>query len=148
VFRRAGREKPPKDLAALSAVSGVPVERAPRDWVDDLPDSERDEIIEKVATQVVSRRMATPAILFLEMHKPVSFIASQSLVVLSPFTAPFVGMDNVQVASKLLEKRENVEKLIQRIEELSAEQEAGDRASKKAARAARQNSPQRHQRPH
>jgi hypothetical protein len=114
-------------------------EKAPaRDWLDDLPEAERDAVIENIAKKTVEHRMATPAILFLEMHKPVSFFASQSLVVLSPFTAPCVGMDNVQDASKLLEKRENVEKLIQRIEELSAEQDASDRAAKLQAKLARQ----------
>ena len=113
-------------------------EKPARDWIDELPDEERDAVIEKISRKTVEHRMATPAILFLEMHKPVSFFASQSLVILSPFTAPFVGMDNVQVASKLLEKRENVEKLIQRIEELSAEQDASDRAAKQQAKLARQ----------
>ncbi len=65
--------------------------------------------------------MEVPAVLFLEMHKPLSFIASQSLVVASPFLAPVVGLENVQVATKLLQNRENVERLIQRIEDLASE---------------------------
>ena len=105
-----------------------------RDWLDDLTDEERDRIVEKVAQSVVRHKMETAAILFLEMHKPVSFMASQGLVVLSPFTAPFVGMENVQLASKLIEKRENVEVLIRRIEELSVEKEAEERSAKMIAR--------------
>ena len=115
----------------------TPEERPTRDWIDDLSDDERDRVIEKVAVGVVKRGMETPAILFLEMHKPVSFFASQGLVILSPFTAPFIGLDNVQVASKLLEKRENVELLIRRIEDLSVERDAEEKAASKAARAAR-----------
>src|SRR5207248_272623 len=102
----------------------------PRDWTDDLSDDERDQVIEKIAHGVVRHRMETAAILFLEMHKPVSFFASQSMVVLSPFTAPFVGLENVQVASKLMEKRENVELLIRRIEEVSVEQDAARKAAR------------------
>jgi hypothetical protein len=90
-----------------------------RDWMDDLTPQERDDLIEKIAGGVVKRGMQTPAILFLEMHKPLTFVASQSLVVTSPFIAPFVGMGNVQLAAKLIEKRENIELLIDRIEELS-----------------------------
>jgi hypothetical protein len=108
-----------------------------------LADDERDRIIEKIAQETVKRGMETPAVLFLEMHKPVSFFASQSLVVFSPFTAPFVGLENVQVASKLMEKRENVELLIRRIEELSvernAERDAERKATKQAAKQAAQN---------
>jgi hypothetical protein len=90
-----------------------------RDWMDDLTPQERDDLIEKIAQGVVKRGMQTPAILFLEMHKPLTFVASQSLVVSSPFIAPFVGIGNIQLAAKLIEKRENIELLIERIEELS-----------------------------
>lgn len=90
-----------------------------RDWMDDLTPQERDDLIEKIAEGVVKRGMQTPAILFLEMHKPLTFVASQSLVATSPFIAPFVGIGNVQLAAKLIEKRENIELLIDRIEELS-----------------------------
>jgi hypothetical protein len=114
----------------------TPLEPKPRDWTDELSDEERDRIIEKVAIGIVRRGMETPAILFLEMHKPVSFLASQSLVVISPFTAPFIGMENVQIASKLMEDRENIERLIRRIEELAVERDAKLANERKAAKAA------------
>jgi len=91
------------------------------DWGDPLPEEERDALVERIARAVVRRRMETPAILFLEMHRPVSFIAGQSLVVLSPFVGPFVGIENVQIISRLLESRDNIDCLIRRIEELSVE---------------------------
>lgn len=122
-----------KSLWKSKERSVQPIETEPpkqRDWLDDVSDEERDRVIEKIAQEVVKRGMDTPAVLFLEMHKPVSFFASQTLVAMSPFTAPFVGMGNVQVASKLMEKRENVELLIRRIEELAAEQDAEARAEK------------------
>jgi len=65
--------------------------------------------------------MAAPAVLFLELNKPLSFVASQSLIVLTPFLAPFLGLENVHRYSRLLEKRENVELLIERIEQLEHE---------------------------
>ncbi len=92
-----------------------------RDWDAPLGDDERDSLIDKIASAVIARRMETPAILFLEMHKPLSYIASQGLVVSSPFVAPLVGFDNVQRAVKLLEDRENVERLIRHIEEMAQE---------------------------
>jgi hypothetical protein len=92
-----------------------------RDWSDELTVEERDAWIEKVASGVVKRGLETPMVLFLEMHKPLSFVASQGLIVTSPFVAPFVGIDNVQMLSKLIEKRENIELLVQRIEELGQE---------------------------
>jgi len=90
-----------------------------RNWLVEISDGEQDKLIEKIADGVVKRGMDTPAIFFLEMHKPLTFFASQGLIVLSPFVGPFVGIENVRIVSKLLEKRENVERLIQRIEELA-----------------------------
>ena len=116
-----------------SMESAPPDEQRLRDWTDDLPDEQRDRIIETVAREVVKRRMETAAILFLEMHKPVSFLASQGMVMFSPFTAPFIGMENVKVASKLMEKQENLELLVRRIEELSVEQEPTKKTRKQRA---------------
>lgn len=85
-----------------------------------LTEQERDELIEKIATNIHRRRLEVPAILFLEMHKPLSFFVSQTLIVTSPLIAPLVGFDGVSAASRLLESRENVELLIRRLEELAA----------------------------
>jgi hypothetical protein len=139
VFSRIWRKRPAREVNLEEESGGTAIEREPRDWTDELSDEERDRVIENVARGAVDRGMATPAILFLEMHKPVSFFASQGLVMFSPFTAPFIGMDNVQVASKLIEKRENVELLIRRIEELSTERDAEEHARRQAARAAKRN---------
>lgn len=99
---------------------------------DELSDEERDAILERIAQGIVRRGMAAPAVLFLELNKPLSFVASQSLIVLTPFLAPFVGIENVYRYSRLLEKRENVERLIERIEQLEHEkgQEPSDHATR------------------
>ena len=85
-------------------------------WDDELTDSRRDELIDNLAEKIVRHRMSTPAILFLEMHKPFAFLAGQSMILASGFLAPFVGITNVQEYSKLIEERENIERLIKRIE--------------------------------
>lgn len=94
-------------------------------WEDELTDEQRDAILERIAQEIVRRGMAAPAVLFLELNKPLSFVASQSLIVLTPFLAPFVGIDNVHRYSQLLEKRENVERLIERIEQIEHERQEG-----------------------
>jgi hypothetical protein len=97
------------------------LERIDRWQEDELSDEERDATLERIAQGIVRRGMAAPAVLFLELNKPLSFVASQSLIVLTPFLAPFVGLENVHRYSRLLEKRENVELLIERIEQLEHE---------------------------
>ncbi len=96
-----------------------------RDWDQELAPDERDEIIGRIARAISRRRMEMPAVLFLEMHKPLSFVASQALIAGSPFLAPVVGLNNLRGAVKLLERRENVELLIRRIEEHAASPDAG-----------------------
>lgn len=89
----------------------------------ELTEEQRNAILERIAQEVVRRGMSAPAVLFLELNKPLSFIASQSLIVLTPFLAPLVGLDKVHRYSQLLEKRENVERLIERIEQLEHEKQ-------------------------
>jgi len=108
------------------------LERTDRWQEDQLSDEERDAILERIAQGIVRRGMAAPAVLFLELNKPLSFVASQSLIVLTPFLAPFVGIDNVHRYSRLLERRENVERLIERIEQL--EHDRGQEPSGHATR--------------
>ncbi len=91
----------------------------------DLSPQERDALIERIAQGIIRRGMETPAVLFLEMHKPLSFMASQGLVVTTPLIAPILGFDNVQIAVKLMEDRGNIERLIRRIEELAGERGHG-----------------------
>ncbi|MCX6362487.1 MAG: hypothetical protein NT029_22060 [Armatimonadetes bacterium] len=88
-------------------------------WEEPISDDERDRVLDKIANQVVGRGLETPAILFLEMHKPLTFMASQGLVVTSPLLAPLIGFERVHTVSRLLEDRNNVERLIRRIEDLT-----------------------------
>ena len=87
------------------------------DWDADLSDDERDRLIESLVEKVHRYKMESAAIFFLEMHKPLTYVASQSMLLGSGFLAPLFGPENVQKYSKLFETRENVERLIRRIEE-------------------------------
>lgn len=108
-------------------------------WDDELTDERRDELIDKLAGKVVKYGMSIPAVLFLEMHKPFAFLASQTAILASGFLAPFVGIQNVQEYSKLMETRDNVERLIRRIENLTQATSANGGSAKPADRA--QNTP-------
>lgn len=97
------------------------------DMNEPLRPEERDKLIEELAQKVVDRRMETPAILFLEMNKPISFIASQSMIAASPFLIPLVGPAGVRRYSQLFSDPENVELLIEKIEDLSDDRDAKKR---------------------
>jgi len=88
------------------------------DWDAELTDEERDKLVEDLAQKIHRRGLHVPAILFLEMHKPLTYLGSQALILGSGFLAPLFGAKNLQKFSKLFETRANVERLVRRIEEL------------------------------
>jgi hypothetical protein len=93
-------------------------------WREPLSEEQKAQLIDALAQQVVKRGLSVPAILFLELHKPFAFIGSQAGIVFSPFLAPFFGFDRVDDYTQLLSERENWERLVERIEELTEEQRA------------------------
>lgn len=75
--------------------------------------------------------MTTPAILGLEAHKPLANVMAHGIVAFSGFLVPFLGFENVNDYSRLLRKRENVERLIELLE--ADEQEQKSSASNEEA---------------
>jgi hypothetical protein len=102
------------------------------DWDADLSDAERDRLIESLVEKVRRYKLESAVIFFLEMHKPLTYVASQSMLLGSGFLAPLFGPHNVQKYAKLFETPENVERLIRRIEERYALAESGPDPSLKS----------------
>ena len=84
------------------------------DWDAPLSDEERDRILSGVVAAVRKWRMEVPVALFLEASAPLGRIAGQGLVAFSPFVAPALpgGLGDVQRLHKLLERPENLRRLI------------------------------------
>ena len=93
-----------------------------------------DELMQRLAEGVVARRMAPPAIFCLEASKPLSFIASQALIVFEPMIQAIFEFRDYRTFQKILEDRENVERLIRRIEDLEDDRIEAERAERRAAR--------------
>lgn len=77
----------------------------------------RKELIEGLVRRVNEWDVVVPAILFLEAHKPLSFLASQFLLLFQPALEPFLG-GVVREYALLLEDRENVETILSYLEGL------------------------------
>jgi len=84
-------------------------------------DRDAEQLLEKAAKVVVERGMEVPAILFLEMHKPLANLIGHAVWVTMPVWALFFGVATTNQLGYLLSDPERIERLIQRIEELSAE---------------------------
>jgi hypothetical protein len=65
--------------------------------------------------------MVTPAILALEMFRPLSFIGANQAMMHAPFLVPLLGYDAVNDYSRLFRSRENVERLLREIEKQDSE---------------------------
>jgi len=87
----------------------------------------------RIAKKLADLEMATPAIIALESTKPVTFIVSQALAAGEPLLYWLAGLQDYYNFRKVMDDREQVEKLIQRIEE--ADETRRERmAYRKAAR--------------
>jgi len=77
-------------------------------------------VIESVAAKVVEWKMTVPAILFLESVKPLNYIGSQIMVFFEPFVQTLFNLKDYDTFRALMERRESVELLLLKIEELDA----------------------------
>jgi hypothetical protein len=97
-------------------------------WENELSEEEADALIDKLAGEICRRGLSSPALMFFESHKPLAFLGSQAGVVASPFLIPILGFDKVNDYTRLFAKRENVEKLVERIETRAQEtRDSGER---------------------
>ncbi|MCC6444388.1 MAG: hypothetical protein IT210_13165 [Armatimonadetes bacterium] len=88
---------------------------------DELTPQEIEELTGRLAREVVGRGLEVPAILFLEMHKPLAFMAGQGMLVAAPALGAFLGMENMHRFALFISSRDNIERLICRIEDLTEE---------------------------
>jgi len=84
----------------------------------DLTEEEEKKLIDNISKLVVDKGLEAPAIMFLEATRPFSFIASQfAIMALGPLQWLF-ELEGPKYTG-LFMKKENVGRIIERIEELS-----------------------------
>jgi hypothetical protein len=101
------------------------------------------DLLNRVAAKIVHRQMVVPAIMFLESVKPLNWIGSQVMVFLDPFVSAIVGekskilfnYKDYNLLRQMMERRENTERLLQKIEELDAIQNEKEREEKRKRKA-------------
>jgi len=90
------------------------------DLVDLEGNEDYSDLIESIARKVVERQLTVPAIIFLESIKPLSFIGNQLLIFANPVISLIVTSGNYYKFVRMIEDRENIEKLTLAIEEENA----------------------------
>jgi hypothetical protein len=80
---------------------------------------EAEVLLDRIAAEVVRRGMVTPAVFFIELNRPLSFLAGQAAHVFFPFLAPLVGVGMARQLAELLEDAANVDRLLGKIEQFA-----------------------------
>jgi hypothetical protein len=86
-------------------------------------------LLERVARRVVDLHRELPAILTLETGKPLSLVASQTLVFFEPIVQAMVSIPDYRRFALLVERREAVEAMIRSIERIADEARAARRGA-------------------
>ncbi len=87
-----------------------------------------DAFVQAFARGVVRRRMAVPAVLFLEFCKPLSFVGASLVQFFAPVFDMLVDPDSVEKLHTILADRERVESLLTTIETMAKEDESKTQA--------------------
>jgi len=104
-----------------------------------IPDDE-NRILDKLAQRVVRWKMSVPAIIFLESIKPLNYIGSQTMVFFEPIVQTLFNFRDYDTFRRAMERRENVERLLQKIEAADAVEQKWEREYKRRVKKARQES--------
>ena len=97
---------------------------------EDVSEEDGERILKRVADEIVSRRLTAPVFL-LESCSPLSFIGSQAMVVLEPFVHAIFDLPDYRKFALIMERRENVQKLMIMIENANQKQKADRKEAQK-----------------
>lgn len=76
-----------------------------------------EDLIERIATWIDSKGLAVPAVLFLELHKPIAGFGSAFVSFLAPGLDWILGEKRIEDLANILQDRRELERLIARIED-------------------------------
>lgn len=90
------------------------------------PTEQQKPVVEWVCLEIARRRLTTPGLMFLEMTRPLNYIAAQTMHFFQPGFWAILrqqSYENYTHFSEFLEKRGSMDYIIQRIEQIEAEAE-------------------------
>jgi len=100
----------------------------------ELEPERRDFMINYMAEKIDKYGMGTPAIVFLEAGRPLSFIGGSIMWGAAPFLNIFVNDQYTREIALFLEDRKNMEALIQKIESLEFERVAREKIERQESK--------------
>jgi hypothetical protein len=93
------------------------------------PDAAERPVVDRLCREVVRRRLTTPALLYLEVSRPLHYIGSQAMHFFRPIVAALFDTRGYELFTRFLERRGSVDYLVRRLESLEDEADRASRAS-------------------
>lgn len=97
------------------------------------PNERQRVMLDRVCEEIVRRKLTTPALLFLEMSKPLNYVSAQALHFFHPIVAAVFNAEGYRQFAEYLEKRGSIEWMCRRLEATEARLAAGGRSGDKSA---------------
>jgi len=98
------------------------------------PTEDQSRVIDKVCRAVVRRRLTTPAIVALQMSRPLNYLGSQAMHFFRPILASVTDTEGLRHFAEYLEHRGSFEYILDRLEEIEGEVEAQANEPKDSAK--------------
>jgi hypothetical protein len=81
------------------------------------PTDAQRRVVERVVAEVRRRGLTTPAIVFLEMSRPLNYVSAQAMHFFQPIVAAILDTAAYDHFTEFLEHRGSIEYLVARLEE-------------------------------
>jgi len=85
------------------------------------PNETQKKALDKLCQGIIRRGLTTPAIIGVEMGRPLNFVGSQTMHFFTPLISAFVPTESWTSVAEFLEHRGSVDWIRNRIEELESE---------------------------
>lgn len=82
------------------------------------PTESQRALIEKLCAEIVRRKLTTPALLVLEMHRPFHYLSAQVLHFFQPFASVVMDAEEYKEFTSFLEQRGSIDYFVNRLEAL------------------------------
>ncbi len=82
------------------------------------PDAEERLVVDRLCEEVVRRRLTTPALLYLEVARPLGYLGSQAMHFFRPIVGVLFNTRGYNRFARYLERRGSIDHICQRLDEL------------------------------
>ena len=85
------------------------------------PTETQRKLVDKVCAEIVRRRLTTPALMALEMSRPLNFVSAQFLHFVQPTVSTILDAEGINQLAAFLEQRGSIEFICKRLEAMDAD---------------------------